>query len=113
MVADICRLFGPLADKAKKPVYVLEPKTVAETASTLLDLDTSHTKFNSKKDGARFVEDSAQVSKFSKGKDLGLTKVVGGSKQVIGYAVAVVMGKVVKPQLQRNLKKLMAKRTLV
>ena len=61
MVADICRLFGPLAVKAKKPVSVLEPKSVAETASALLDLDTSHTKFKVepfKKDGARFVKDS-------------------------------------------------------
>jgi hypothetical protein len=64
MVADICRLFGPLAVKAKKPVYVLEPKIVAGTASALLDLNTSK-KGNSKKDGARFVKDSAQVSKFS------------------------------------------------
>jgi hypothetical protein len=104
MVAYICRLFGPYAGKAKKPVYVLEPKTVAETPSALLDLDTSHTKFNSKKDGARCVEDSAQVSKSAKGKYLGLTKVVLGIKLVIGYAVAVVLGKIVKPQLQRHLK---------
>jgi hypothetical protein len=60
-----------------------------------------------KKDG---VEDSAQVSKFSKGKYLGLTKVVLGIKQVIGNAVAVVLGKVVKPQLQRHLKTVGGKR---
>jgi hypothetical protein len=55
----------------------------------------------------------AQVSKFSKGKYLlGLTKVLLASKQVIGYAVADVMGKVVKPQLQRY-KTTWGKRTLV
>jgi hypothetical protein len=35
---------------------------------------------------------------------MGLTKVVLGIKQVIGNTVAVVLGKVVKPQLQRHLK---------
>ena len=47
-----------LLGKAKKPVYALEPYTVAETAYALLDLDILHTKFNRKKDGARFVKDS-------------------------------------------------------
>jgi hypothetical protein len=64
--ANICRLFGLLAGQAKKPVSVLQPKSIAETASTLLDLDTSHTKLNRlRKMAPGLLKAPAQVSKFS------------------------------------------------
>ena len=64
-----------------------------------------HTKLNClRKMASGLLKSPAQVSKSSKGKYVGLGKVVLGSKQVIGYDVVGVMGKVVKPQLQRHLK---------
>jgi hypothetical protein len=75
-------------------------------------LDTSHAKFNRERQMLPgLLKPLAQVSKLRIGKDLGLTKVSLGTK-VIGYAVAGVMGKVVKPQVQR-FQKLGGKRTLV
>jgi hypothetical protein len=72
-----------------------------------------HTKLNClRKMASGLLKSPAQVSKSSKGKYVGLSKVVLGSKQVIGYDVVGVMGKVVKPQLQRG-KQLGGKRTLV
>jgi hypothetical protein len=104
VAADICRMLGPLASKAKNPVCVIEPKSVNETAAALLDLDTSHTKFNRlRKMLPGLFKTPAQVSKFWKLKDLAVKPVLVGNKTV-GYAIADVMGKVVKPQLRRFLK---------
>jgi hypothetical protein len=64
-------------------------------------LDTSHTKFNRERQMVPgLFKPLAQVSKLRIGKDLVFTKVSLGTK-VISYAVAGVMGKVVKPQVQR------------
>jgi hypothetical protein len=80
----------------------IEPNSVAETTSALLDVDTSHTKFNRESKMVPGVfKPLAKVSKLRIGKDLGLTEVSLGTK-VIGYAVAAgVMRKIVRPQVQR------------
>jgi hypothetical protein len=75
-------------------------------------LDTSHTKFNRERQMVPgLFKPLAQVSKLRIGKDLVFTKVSLGTK-VISYAVAGVMGKVVKPQVQR-FQKLGGGRTLL
>jgi hypothetical protein len=66
----------------------IEPNSIAETTSALLDVDTSHTKFNRESKMVPGVfKPLAKVSKLRIGKDLGLTEVSLGTK-VIGYAVA-------------------------
>jgi hypothetical protein len=102
LVADICRLFGSFYWAKPRSLFMFLNLTRLLKPPMHFWTWTSCTQsLTVRKMAPGLLKTPAQVSKFSKGKYLGLTKVLLGSKQVIGYAVADVMGKVVKPQLQR------------
>ena len=83
--AALCRSLASLAAQASKPVIVVEPKSVAECACAILDLDLSQNKYGRfRKIVLGVFADMAKVDAFWKTKELDLSPIHLEGK-VVGF----------------------------
>ena len=101
VAAAMCKQLAPYALQGAKYHLYFETKTILETAALILELDTSHDKFNHLcKHTPSLFQPLHKVRKLWKSKDLKPEEIRDDDYNLIGFCVKALKNGVVIPKLR-------------